>query len=167
MVRQQFKKHMNETDPEKIQKLKDEWVFSLFLLQASSECRNLWYICFIHYEALMGYIWFKMYYVLVFGSAARGLINHMLFESEKLTGRKVSQRSWSSLVADSRRYALSLWFHFSLVMAASLAFNKRVCHRVTTSFNDYKLWWSSGSMVGILQFFHSGFGYHYNSILTK
>ncbi|XP_048594646.1 uncharacterized protein BNAA01G27230D [Brassica napus] len=24
MVRQQFKKHMNETDPEKIQKLKDE-----------------------------------------------------------------------------------------------------------------------------------------------
>ncbi|KAJ4886798.1 Complex 1 LYR protein [Raphanus sativus] len=49
MVRQQFKKHMNETDPEKIQKLKDD--------------------------------------------AARGLINHMLFESEKLTGRKVSQRS--------------------------------------------------------------------------
>ncbi|CAF1704833.1 uncharacterized protein LOC106389216 isoform X1 [Brassica napus] len=49
MVRQQFKKHMNETDPEKIHKLKDD--------------------------------------------AARGLINHMLFESEKLTGRKVSQRS--------------------------------------------------------------------------
>ncbi|XP_024015547.1 uncharacterized protein LOC18024647 isoform X2 [Eutrema salsugineum] len=49
MVRQQFKKHMNETDPEKIQKLKDD--------------------------------------------AARGLINHMLFESEKLAGRKVSQRS--------------------------------------------------------------------------
>ncbi|CAN6811061.1 unnamed protein product [Brassica oleracea] len=49
MVRQQFKKHMNETDPEKIRKLKDD--------------------------------------------AARGLINHMLFESEKLTGRKVSQRS--------------------------------------------------------------------------
>ncbi|KAF2578930.1 hypothetical protein F2Q68_00003069 [Brassica cretica] len=49
MVRQQFKKHMNETDPEKIQKLKDD--------------------------------------------AARGLINHMLFESEKLTARKVSQRS--------------------------------------------------------------------------
>ncbi|KAL0676358.1 hypothetical protein Bca4012_004339 [Brassica carinata] len=44
MVRQQFKKHMNETDPEKIHKLKDD--------------------------------------------AARGLINHMLFESEKLTGRK-------------------------------------------------------------------------------
>ncbi|KAF3549463.1 hypothetical protein DY000_02004423 [Brassica cretica] len=49
MVRQQFKKHMNETDPEKIHKLKDD--------------------------------------------AARGLINHMLFESEKLTARKVSQRS--------------------------------------------------------------------------
>ncbi|BAB02734.1 unnamed protein product [Arabidopsis thaliana] len=49
MVRQQFKKHMNETDPEKIQKLKDD--------------------------------------------AARGLINHMLFESAKLTGGKVSQRS--------------------------------------------------------------------------
>lgn len=26
MVRQQFKKHMHETDPDKIQKLKDEWV---------------------------------------------------------------------------------------------------------------------------------------------
>lgn len=26
MVREQFKKHMHETDPEKIQKLKDEWV---------------------------------------------------------------------------------------------------------------------------------------------
>ncbi|XP_031256388.1 uncharacterized protein LOC116114390 isoform X2 [Pistacia vera] len=25
MVRQQFKKHKHETDPEKIQKLKDEW----------------------------------------------------------------------------------------------------------------------------------------------
>ncbi|XP_010487606.1 PREDICTED: uncharacterized protein LOC104765575 isoform X2 [Camelina sativa] len=49
MVRQQFKKYMNETDPEKIQKLKDD--------------------------------------------AARGLINHMLFESAKLTGGKVSQRS--------------------------------------------------------------------------
>ncbi|KAF2586650.1 hypothetical protein F2Q70_00037082 [Brassica cretica] len=45
MVRQQFKKHMNETDPKKIQ------------------------------------------------NAARGLINHMFFESEKLTGCKVSQRS--------------------------------------------------------------------------
>ncbi|KAG5415769.1 hypothetical protein IGI04_003336 [Brassica rapa subsp. trilocularis] len=45
MVRQQFKKHMNETDPKKIQ------------------------------------------------NASRGLINHMLFESAKLTGRKVSQSS--------------------------------------------------------------------------
>ncbi|URE22414.1 hypothetical protein MUK42_17531 [Musa troglodytarum] len=44
MVRQQFRKHMHETDPEKIQKLKDD--------------------------------------------AARGLINHMLYESEKMTGRK-------------------------------------------------------------------------------
>ncbi|PQM34054.1 polygalacturonase [Prunus yedoensis var. nudiflora] len=46
MVRQQFKKHMLETDPEKIQKLKDD--------------------------------------------AARGLINHILFESERLSGRKFS-----------------------------------------------------------------------------
>ncbi|XP_010914681.1 uncharacterized protein [Elaeis guineensis] len=46
MVRQQFKKHMHETDPEKIQKLKDD--------------------------------------------AARGLINHILYESEKMTGRKFS-----------------------------------------------------------------------------
>ncbi|CAN7112099.1 unnamed protein product, partial [Brassica rapa subsp. narinosa] len=52
MVRQQFKKHMNETDPKKIQN-----------------------------------------FMLVFGSASRGLINHMLFESAKLTGRKVSQSS--------------------------------------------------------------------------
>ena len=37
-------------------------------------------------------------FMLVFGSAARGLINHMFFESEKLTGCKVSQRSWCSLV---------------------------------------------------------------------
>ncbi|XP_073310534.1 uncharacterized protein [Primulina huaijiensis] len=49
MVRQQFKRHMHETDPEKIQKLKDD--------------------------------------------AARGLINHMLYESENLTGRKFSTRS--------------------------------------------------------------------------
>ncbi|XP_006337978.1 uncharacterized protein [Solanum tuberosum] len=47
MVRQQFKKKMHETDPDKIQKLKDD--------------------------------------------AARGLINHMLHESEKMTGRKFSQ----------------------------------------------------------------------------
>ncbi|KAG8093101.1 hypothetical protein GUJ93_ZPchr0012g21759 [Zizania palustris] len=46
MVRQQFKKNMHETDPEKIQKMKDD--------------------------------------------AARGLINHMLFESEKMSGRKFS-----------------------------------------------------------------------------
>ncbi|KAJ4982096.1 hypothetical protein NE237_032933 [Protea cynaroides] len=46
MVRQQFRKHMHETDPEKIQKLKDD--------------------------------------------AARGLINHILYESEKMTGRKFS-----------------------------------------------------------------------------
>lgn len=46
MVREQFKKHMHETDPEKIQKLKDD--------------------------------------------AARGLINHMLYESEKASGRKFS-----------------------------------------------------------------------------
>lgn len=49
MVRQQFKKHMHETDPDRIQKLKDD--------------------------------------------AARGLINHMLHESEKMTGRKFSQSS--------------------------------------------------------------------------
>ncbi|XP_073015259.1 uncharacterized protein [Primulina eburnea] len=49
MVRQQFKRHMHETDPEKIQKLKDD--------------------------------------------AARGLINHMLYESENLTGRKFSTHS--------------------------------------------------------------------------
>ncbi|KAK9758309.1 hypothetical protein RND81_01G221900 [Saponaria officinalis] len=49
MVRQQFKCHMHETDPEKIQQLKD--------------------------------------------GAARGLINHMLYESEKLSGRKFSQNS--------------------------------------------------------------------------
>ncbi|KAI3687038.1 hypothetical protein L1987_80728 [Smallanthus sonchifolius] len=46
MVRQQFKKHMHETDPEKIQKLKDD--------------------------------------------AARGLINHILYEAEAMTGRKFS-----------------------------------------------------------------------------
>ncbi|XP_009412147.2 uncharacterized protein LOC103993705 [Musa acuminata AAA Group] len=46
MVRQQFRKHMHETDPEKIQKLKDD--------------------------------------------AARGLINHMLYEAEKMTGRKLA-----------------------------------------------------------------------------
>lgn len=51
MVRQQFKKHMHETDPEKIQKLKDD--------------------------------------------AARGLINHMLHESESLSGRKFTKSSWS------------------------------------------------------------------------
>ncbi|KAK7329614.1 hypothetical protein VNO77_23784 [Canavalia gladiata] len=47
MVRQQFKRHMSETDPEKIQKLKDD--------------------------------------------AARGLINHMMYESERMTGRKFSR----------------------------------------------------------------------------
>ncbi|EAY83543.1 hypothetical protein OsI_38754 [Oryza sativa Indica Group] len=46
MVREQFKKNMHETDPEKIQKMKDD--------------------------------------------AARGLINHILYESEKMTGRKFS-----------------------------------------------------------------------------
>ncbi|PKU64165.1 hypothetical protein MA16_Dca005088 [Dendrobium catenatum] len=46
MVRQQFKKNMHETDPVKIQKLKDD--------------------------------------------AARGLINHILHESERITGRKFS-----------------------------------------------------------------------------
>lgn len=46
MVRQQFKKHMHETDAEKIQKLKDD--------------------------------------------AARGLINHILYETEEMTGRKFS-----------------------------------------------------------------------------
>lgn len=46
MVRQQFKKNMNETDPDKIQKMKDD--------------------------------------------AARGLINHIIYESEKMTGRKFS-----------------------------------------------------------------------------
>nr|KAJ0202035.1 hypothetical protein LSAT_V11C600342070 [Lactuca sativa] len=46
MVRQQFRKHMHETDPERIQKLKDD--------------------------------------------AARGLINHILYEAEELTGRKFS-----------------------------------------------------------------------------
>ncbi|CAN1281813.1 hypothetical protein LINPERPRIM_LOCUS17853 [Linum perenne] len=49
MVRQQFKQHKHETDPDKIQNLKD--------------------------------------------AAARGLINHMLYESEKSSGRKFSQRS--------------------------------------------------------------------------
>ncbi|MED6208705.1 hypothetical protein PIB30_047813 [Stylosanthes scabra] len=47
MVRQQFKQNMRETDPEKIQQLKD--------------------------------------------NAARGLINHILYESEQLSGRKFSQ----------------------------------------------------------------------------
>ncbi|KAF7070917.1 hypothetical protein CFC21_076352 [Triticum aestivum] len=46
MVRQQFKKNMHETDPEKIQKMKDD--------------------------------------------AARGLINHIIYESGKMTGRKFS-----------------------------------------------------------------------------
>lgn len=48
-VREQFKRNMQETDPEKIQKLKDD--------------------------------------------AARGLLNHMLYEAEKLSGRKFSQSS--------------------------------------------------------------------------
>ncbi|XP_040992711.1 uncharacterized protein LOC121239516 [Juglans microcarpa x Juglans regia] len=47
MVRQQFKRNMQETDPERIQKLKDD--------------------------------------------AARGLINHILYESEKMSGRKFSK----------------------------------------------------------------------------
>ncbi|KAL2997258.1 hypothetical protein AAZX31_09G031100 [Glycine max] len=47
LVRQQFKKNMHETDPEKIQKLKDD--------------------------------------------AARGLINHILYESEQMTGSKFSK----------------------------------------------------------------------------
>ncbi|XP_004486516.1 uncharacterized protein [Cicer arietinum] len=47
MVRQQFKKNMHETDPEKIQKLKDD--------------------------------------------AARGLINHILYETEKISGRKFNK----------------------------------------------------------------------------
>ncbi|XP_051120517.1 uncharacterized protein LOC127244163 [Andrographis paniculata] len=47
MVRDEFKKHMHETDPEKIQKLQDD--------------------------------------------AARGLINHMIYESESMTGRKFSK----------------------------------------------------------------------------
>ncbi|KAI4344731.1 hypothetical protein L6164_011923 [Bauhinia variegata] len=47
MVRQQFKKNMHETDPEKIQKFKDD--------------------------------------------AARGLINHILYESEQLSGRKFNK----------------------------------------------------------------------------
>ncbi|XP_044499217.1 uncharacterized protein LOC123220722 isoform X2 [Mangifera indica] len=46
---QQFKKHKHETDPEKIQKLKDD--------------------------------------------AARGLINHILYESERLSGKKFSKSS--------------------------------------------------------------------------
>ncbi|KAI3730160.1 hypothetical protein L6452_18836 [Arctium lappa] len=46
MVRQQFRKHLHETDPEKILKLKDD--------------------------------------------AARGLINHILYEAEEMTGRKFS-----------------------------------------------------------------------------
>ncbi|KZV52137.1 hypothetical protein F511_07092 [Dorcoceras hygrometricum] len=49
MVRQQFKRHMHETDPEKIQKLKDD--------------------------------------------AARGLINHMLYESANLSGQKLGKLS--------------------------------------------------------------------------
>ncbi|MBA0647805.1 hypothetical protein Goklo_015623 [Gossypium klotzschianum] len=60
MVRQQFKKHMHETDPEKIQKLKDDNVLT---------------------------------FVVFFCSAARGLINHILYESEKLSGRKFSNIS--------------------------------------------------------------------------
>ncbi|PWA58440.1 hypothetical protein CTI12_AA397100 [Artemisia annua] len=46
MVRQQFRKNMHETDPEKIQKHLDD--------------------------------------------AARGLINHILYEAEEMTGRKLS-----------------------------------------------------------------------------
>ncbi|KAK4265966.1 hypothetical protein QN277_026947 [Acacia crassicarpa] len=52
MVREQFKKNMHETDPEKIQKLKDD--------------------------------------------AARGLINHILFEAEKMSGKKFSQSPFES-----------------------------------------------------------------------
>ncbi|KAM7254705.1 hypothetical protein ACFE04_019946 [Oxalis oulophora] len=57
MVRGQFKKHMHETDPEKIQKLKDEEVGAVDTS--------------IH--------------------AARGLINHMLYETEKMSGQKLSK----------------------------------------------------------------------------
>ncbi|KAK4782862.1 hypothetical protein SAY86_007236 [Trapa natans] len=49
LVRQNFRRNMHETDPEKIQKMKDD--------------------------------------------AARGLINHILYEAEKLSGRKFSQAS--------------------------------------------------------------------------
>ncbi|TKY72452.1 Complex 1 LYR protein [Spatholobus suberectus] len=54
MVRQQFKKHKHETDPEKIQKLKDD--------------------------------------------AARGLINHILYESEQMTGSKFSKSKQPNLL---------------------------------------------------------------------
>ncbi|CAJ1963090.1 unnamed protein product [Sphenostylis stenocarpa] len=53
MVRQQFKKHKHETDPDKIQKLKDD--------------------------------------------AARGLINHILFEAEKMTGSKFNKTKQPNL----------------------------------------------------------------------
>ncbi|ESW19397.1 hypothetical protein PHAVU_006G121400 [Phaseolus vulgaris] len=53
MVRQQFKTHKHETDPEKIQKLKDD--------------------------------------------AARGLINHILYESEQMTGSKFSKTKQPNL----------------------------------------------------------------------
>ncbi|RZC48739.1 hypothetical protein C5167_016049 [Papaver somniferum] len=49
MIRQQFKKNMLETNPEKIQTMMD--------------------------------------------AAARGLINHMLLESEQITGRKLSSKT--------------------------------------------------------------------------
>ncbi|KAL8141212.1 hypothetical protein V2J09_007233 [Rumex salicifolius] len=66
MVRQQFKRNMLETDPEKIKKLKDD--------------------------------------------AARGLINHMLYESEKTSGRKLMGRTI--------RDAVSLYYWASQVVPA-------------------------------------------------
>ncbi|KAG6408314.1 hypothetical protein SASPL_131319 [Salvia splendens] len=97
MVREQFKKNMHETDPDKILKMKDERVpFSLYfwIIQnyyhsfiTMSTCSNNISKCMLlspsSIEACLR--------CLLYNSAARGLINHMLYESENLSGRKFSK----------------------------------------------------------------------------
>ncbi|KAL6008703.1 hypothetical protein ACLOJK_021929 [Asimina triloba] len=98
MVRQQFKKHMHETDPEKIQKLKDD--------------------------------------------AARGLINHILYESEKMSGRKFS----SNFVPSSFHGPDQSWTNagFCLLgldqfIAVTGIFGGKISYKSCSSFDSFVL----------------------------
>ena len=112
MVREQFKKNMHETDPDKIQKMKDEWVpFSLYfwiiqnyyhsIITASTGLRlfDKMFKFMLHLPSSIEAC--LLCCCLLYNSAARGLINHMLYESENLSGRKFSKStdgSWISSV---------------------------------------------------------------------